>query len=556
MYGRVELAGSNWCIVTEPQVSLRMKRVFQRMDKGQFGKLYLSDTIENARELEWFLERYPMDVHPREYLSQRSQQHKSLAVTIHHILTGHYEPTQFQLALPPREYQRVAADMALATGSLLLADDVGLGKTLSAICTFCDSRTLPALVVCMSHLTWQWRDEIKKFAPDLRTHVIRTGKVYDIARTREMKGQLPDVYIINYHKLRGWADTLAPIIKSVVYNEVQDLRTGEGLKYAAAKHISDNVAFRTALSATPFYNYGGEFYNVAEIVRPSALGTREEFIREWCTYGEQKPRVKDPRAFGVYLRETGLMLRRTRKEVGRELPPVIRVPHTIEADTAELERIKSSATELARIILSQGQQARGEKFLAAEEFSNLVRQATGIAKASYVAEFVRLLVESGERVVLFGWHRTVYDIWLDRLRDFMPAIYTGSESPQKKHAEAKRFMDGATPILIMSLRSGAGIDGLQHTSKVTVFGELDWSPGVHDQCIGRQARDGQDETVLAYYLVSETGSDPVVMDVLGLKRQQIEGVKNPDQDLIEMLDSGGADNVKRLAQEYLTRHGA
>lgn len=42
--------------------------------------------------------------------------------------------------------------------------------------------------------------------------------------------------------------------------------------------------------------------------------------------------------------------------------------------------------------------------------------------------------------------------------------------------------------VIMSLRSGAGVDGLQKHSRVAVFGERDWSPQVHEQCIGRIRR--------------------------------------------------------------------
>jgi SNF2 family DNA or RNA helicase len=87
-----------------------------------------------------------------------------------------------------------------------------------------------------------------------------------------------------------------------------------------------------------------------------------------------------------------------------------------------------------------------------------------------------------------------------------------------------------------------------------VFGELDWSPGVHEQCIGRVHRDGQTEKVVAYYLVSDRGSDPVVADVLGLKRAQIEGVRDPDASLIEKLETGGG-HARRLAEAYLSKCG-
>jgi SNF2 family DNA or RNA helicase len=106
----------------------------------------------------------------------------------------------------------------------------------------------------------------------------------------------------------------------------------------------------------------------------------------------------------------------------------------------------------------------------------------------------------------------------------------------------------------MSLRSGAGLDGLQDVCNTIVFGELDWSPGVHEQCTGRVYRDGQEHGSVAYYLVSEDGSDPIVADVLGLKKQQIEGIKDPDQELVEKLEVD-PDHVKKLAKHILDAKG-
>ena len=142
-----------------------------------------------------------------------------------------------------------------------------------------------------------------------------------------------------------------------------------------------------------------------------------------------------------------------------------------------------------------------------------------------MAEFVRLLVENGEPVVLYGWHREVYSIWLDKLWELKPLMYTGTESVVAKNHAKNEFMAGRTKVLIMSLRSGAGVDGLQGICRTVVFGELDWSPGVHEQCIGRIHRDGQGDKVLAYYLMSDHGSDPEVARALGIKKEQSDGIK-------------------------------
>jgi protein gp37 len=190
----------------------------------------------------------------------------------------------------------------------LLADDVGLGKTASSIAGLTDPSLLPAVVVTLAHLPRQWQQEIEKFAPQLTTHIIKKGTPYKIT-----KGSLPgvegfpDVIIINYHKLAGWAETLAGLARSLIFDEVQELRRSESNKYMAARTLAYKAGHRIGLSATPIYNYGGEFYNVINILAPGKLGTREEFYREWCGYGfGDKATIKDPKAFGAYLKESGV----------------------------------------------------------------------------------------------------------------------------------------------------------------------------------------------------------------------------------------------------------
>jgi SNF2 family DNA or RNA helicase len=184
-----------------------------------------------------------------------------------------------------------------------------------------------------------------------------------------------------------------------------------------------------------------------------------------------------------------------------------------------------------------------------------LRQATGIAKSPYVAEFVKLLAESGEKVVVFAWHRAVYDILMDRLKAYNPVLYTGEESAVQKEKSKQAFCEGDSQVLLMSLRAGAGLDGLQHVCKNVIFAELDWSAGVHDQAICRIYRDGQKDPVMAYYLVSDEGSDPIISDVLGIKKNQLSGVINPNQELIEKLSEVSLDGVQRLAREVLSQRG-
>jgi SNF2 family DNA or RNA helicase len=114
------------------------------------------------------------------------------------------------------------------------------------------------------------------------------------------------------------------------------------------------------------------------------------------------------------------------------------------------------------------------------------------------------------------------------------------------------FVNGDAGLLIMSLRSAVGLDGLQDASKIVVFGELDWSPGVHEQVKGRLNRDGQKEQVTSIFLTTNNGTDPLMVDILGLKASQASGIMNPTGNEILQLTSD-EDRIKLLAREILGR---
>lgn len=563
-YGTAELRAGVWHVEAQPHVMMRLRRWFKRSDR-QYGRLELTDTEEVCRDLLWFTERYPLEILPRTALERGAASFDDRLLEFERILAGEIEPRRFEMAIPPRHYQQVAAELALRSPGLLVADDLGLGKTCTAIATLAEAETRPALVVTLTHLPRQWRHELARFVPDLRVHVITKGTPYDVAganghHSRQMPlfepgaaaPRFPDVLICNYHKLQGWAEALAGKIRTVIFDECQELRRDTSHRYAAARLIAAQCRRRIGLSATPIYNYGPEAFNVFEVLRPGALGTRTEFLAEWCNGAGVKASILDPKAFGVYLRETGLMLRRTRSEVGRELPALSNSIVYVDADEREVERVAADVTELARLLLREttGWKEKGD---AARDLDWRLRQATGIAKAPFVASFVRLLVESGEQVVLYGWHREVYSIWKKLLAPCSPVFYTGTESPNQKEESKRQFCAGTSRVLVMSLRSGAGLDGLQHHCRTVVHGELDWSPCVHEQATGRVYRDGQEHPVVAYFLCSETGSDPVVLDILGVKREQIDGIRDPLEEPFQTTSK--TDAIEKLARAFLEQRG-
>ena len=551
-YGTLSWRDGQWTLAGEPHLLLFAKRLFPRMKEARAAEVQIQETDEVSRNLEWLMDRYPLKIAPafRRRLLRGARRHEDTILLLEKMLGDKYKAREFKMALPPRDYQKVAVEILFKKKSLLLTDELGLGKTVTALAALSRKQALPAAVVTLTALPTQWADEVARFIPDFHCHVVRKGTPYKLPRKN---GRGPDVIILNYHKLFKWADVLAKHVRTVVFDECQELRRAESRKYEAAKRLAEECTYKLGMSGTPIYNWGGEMWNVLNVIQPDALGSRHEFLREWCTGNDDKASLTDPKAFGTYLRENFIMLRRTRTDVGRELPPLSKIIQNVEADNAALDDIEGSAAELARIILSKENLEGWDRLRAHEQFNALLRQATGVAKAPYVADFVRLLVEADEEpVVLFGWHRAVYDLWLTKLKDLNPLMFTGSETAAQKMESRSKFLEGESKLLIMSLRAGAGLDGLQKVCRTTVIGELDWSPGVHEQNVGRIFRDGQKDPVTAYFMVTDSGSDPMVAETLGLKREQVEGIRDPHHEMLEELESD-QDRVKKMAARYLEK---
>lgn len=561
-----------WVVLARPHVLLRLRRVFTAsIGRGAPGKpstVEFSDTPEGCLDLRWVMQRFRFEVAPedRQRIDEVADREVARQETFARVLASQVTTRDIPTAEPLRDYQRVAVELAHASRGLLIADQLGLGKTITAIGLLAQAECRPAVVVVPLFLALQWERAIRRFLPGARPHVIRKGTPYDVlsrgtskpwrAPTALERSAFPDVFILPYTRLDRWAATLAELVQTVVFDEAHELRGGalpESLvprKYHAAVELAAGATWRIGLSATPVNNYGNEAWALLDVLRPGALGTRHEFQREWC---RDDVVVADPAALGSYLRSAGLAIRRTREEVGRELPPLsicvvdLELPDKVEKDVR--------STELARAILDQSRPG-ASRWVAAGELDMRLRQWTGIAKAPQVAAFVAMIVAQGEQVVLAGWHREVYDTWAEAFvaQHIRFRFYTGTESTLEKDAAVREFVAGRVDVLVLSLRAGAGLDGLQDSACSTVvFGELDWSPQVHAQVLGRLHRDGQVKPITGYHLVATSGSDPIVVDVLGVKRQQAVGIEDPEgAELAPVRDTARG---SRLALAYLEAIG-
>jgi hypothetical protein len=549
LYGKLtyDRERKRWIISgLEPQVAIRVKRIFPRISLTQVGLFGFADNDEVRAELEWFLGRYPLDVAPadRALLCEGRVRFERIRSEIHQVMQPEWGAST---ALPRlkegyalRPNQARAVEVAKRLGRLIIADDVGLGKTLSGLAAVMDERFLPCAIVVQVHVANQWFDEfIQKFTT-LSAHIIAGTSPYVLP--------IRDAYIFKYSNMAGWTDVAdTGRFRSVIFDEVQELRHGEMTqKGQAAKIFANNAAMRIGLSATPIFGYGGEMFNIADVIDPGVLGSKEEFIREWCKADDGKMIIKDAVALGSHLADINLLLR----EVGKGPPPnriIIDVPYDNEVAEAD----EAFARQLAIKVLQGSFTERGQ---ASRELDMWARRVTGIAKARHVAAYIRILLEAKTPVILGGWHRDVYDIWLKELAEFKPVLYTGTESPKQKDAAKQAFMSGETDLIIMSLRSGAGLDGLQHRCATVAHGELDWSAEVHKQLRGRLRPHARKDAITEIYFVADGGSDPAVASVQGLKASQAHGIIDPKRGVVEVQTDES--RIKVLAQMYLDRAAA
>ncbi|HLH95033.1 MAG TPA: DEAD/DEAH box helicase [Xanthobacteraceae bacterium] len=522
-----------------PHVAIRLKRSFPRVPKTETAAFTFPATDEACTDLAWFMQRYPLEMSAidRARLERGCLAFDRDRAAVERVLGADWQPTAtmgFREGFVPHPNQARAIEVARLRRRLLLMDDVGLGKTESALGTIAAADSLPAAIVVQPHLATQWAQRCK-LRTHLRPHVIEVTRPYPLPEA--------DVYIFRYSNVHGWVDVAATgKFRSVVYDEIQELRHG-GLteKGKACAVFSEHAELRLGLSATPIYNQGAEIWDVMQFIEPGALGSYNEFLREWCGV---KGVVTEPEALGTYLREQHLVLREVRS--GRPVNTIVReVPYDekVEAQSAALAR-QLALTVMRGTFVERGQAAR--------ELDLLLRQITGVAKAKHVAAFVRLLLEAGTPVVLAGWHREVYDIWLEELAEFKPVMYTGSETTKHKDEAKRAFCAGETDLFIISLRSGSGLDGLQQRCSTVVIGELDWSPQVHAQLIGRVDRPGQTaEECTAIYLHADGGSDPLMVSLLGLKASQSAGIVDPLRGVATVYSDES--RIRQLAEAYLSR---
>jgi superfamily II DNA or RNA helicase len=416
-----------------------------------------------------------------------------------------------------RHYQQQGVDWLAflrdAELGAVLADDMGLGKTLQTICVLRGR----VLVVCPKSVVYNWVDEMNRFRPGLRT------AIYEGSKRRI--DPAADVTLMTYAVLRLDSGLLAKEDWDiVVLDEGQAIKNLGSQTARAAFELRGK--FRVLLSGTPVENRLEELWSAMHFANPGLLGGVSHFQERYASpIANGSPEA----AARLRAKIRPFVLRRTKGEVLRELPPRTDTVLHVELDEAERSVYDAVRVATRKSVAEKLAQPGGGGVLAALEALLRLRQAACHAglvpgqQAETSSKVVRL-VEALEDAVAEGHKALVFSQWtslLDRIEPHLGAAgirFTRLDgSTRDRGAVVGEFQDEAgPPVLLVSLKAGG--TGLNLTAADHVF-LLDpwWNPAVEEQAADRAHRFGQQRPVMVYRMVTK---DTVEERILGLQESK------------------------------------
>src|SRR6516164_676989 len=389
----------------------------------------------------------------------------------------------------------------------ILADDMGLGKTLQTLTWIAWLQktyppTEPSLIVGPKSVVETWTQEAAQYFPSLRIAALRRP---DLGTESLAPGQ---VLILNYTQLRLLSDDLKKIRwDAVVFDEGQNLKNATSQTSKSARELNAN--YRILLTGTPIENKLVDLWSLMHCVMPGALGTHSSFKRDFDDSGDAESRARLARRIRPFL------LRRTKEEVARELPPKIEEDIRVSMDR-EQEDLYRAALKVARqhlLQVSQDGQLDRERFNLLAALLRL-RQicchpalaglnsstATG-AKLEALLDLLEPLVEEGNKILVFSQFVEMLNLIEGRIKGLACAILKLTGQTENRGELIRNFQrqEGASIFLISLKAGGTGLN-LAAASHVILFDPW-WNPAVENQAVDRVHRIGQTRTVFAYRLL-------------------------------------------------------
>ncbi len=428
-------------------------------------------------------------------------------------------------------------------GRVLLADEVGLGKTIEAGMVLKEyllrGMAERVLILTPASLVGQWRDEMAgKFGIDCATThdpLLRSDPAAFWAQPRVIAS-------IAAARRREHAEILSGLHYDVVaVDEAHHLRDQSSASYQLVNRLQKR--FLLLLSATPLQNSLLELYHLLTLLQPGIFKTQKEFRQAYMVPGKPREPVNREKLRDLM---RGVMVRNTRAVVALKLPR--RHASTLRAAPDEAEaRCYTDLTALVRETASGGDGAHRlslQHLLAAagsspaaasaaiarfadrhrgdKRWTDLLERTRALSTGAKEAALVRLLAQNPtEKKLVFVHQRdTLHHLAkVLRQRRLSFATFSGDMTGPQKDAAVEAFRD-STPIMLCTESGGEGRN-LQFCNTLINF-DIPWNPMVIEQRIGRIDRIGQAREVFVFNLVTAGTIEDSVLRILDEKINMFE----------------------------------
>jgi SNF2 family DNA or RNA helicase len=429
-------------------------------------------------------------------------------------------------------------------GRVLLADEVGLGKTIEAGMVLKEyalrGMAERTLVLTPASLVGQWQEELaSKFGLDFTTTY--DPLLRDEPRAFWAKDRI--VASIAAARRRDHAERLAERqFDLVIVDEAHHLRDRSSQSWKLVDSL--NKRFLLLLTATPVQNDLIELYNLLTLLKPGIFKTLKEFRSAYMVPGRpRQPANSD--SLRALMR--GAMIRNTRAVVALKLPQ--RHATTIKVDGAPGE--PEAYAELAAAVrrLAAGDDAKRER-LALRHLLGAAGSSPRAAAAA-VAQLsarhprdpaLRELAQRWAAIEVGGKQAALLDL-IRRNPDEKKLVFVhsretlahlaatlenagvslarfdGSLTGSQKDAAIAAFRDSANVLLCT--QSGGEGRNIQFCNTLINF-DVPWNPMAIEQRIGRIDRIGQSREVFVFNLVTKGTLEEQLLTLLDEKIAMFE----------------------------------
>ncbi|QGG49346.1 DEAD/DEAH box helicase [Heliorestis convoluta] len=431
-----------------------------------------------------------------------------------------------QLSFEPLPHQVQAAWKALypMAGRAILADEVGLGKTIEAGLFAKElqhrGQAQKVLILTPANLTGQWAHEMRsKFEFPCWVNKRDYGWNWHpfVVASLDLAKRSPHAELIQSIEY-----------DIVIIDEAHRLKNPRSSNYQFVRSIRCRNLL--LLTATPVQNDLKELYHLVDLLRPGYFGVFRDFQ---SAFMKNKREPKSPKELQDIL--AGVMVRHHRHECEVKLPP--RKVHLLPLELTEPERVLYNA--VVQYLRSEFQRRKEEKksvlglltllrevcsssfaalgtieAMGLTELIPLAKKIRHNAKGRVVTEFIK---NSKDKVIIFTEYLQTLDYLAMHLQsDGIPFLtYHGGLGRWTRSITQSEFYQSDIPVLLSTESGGEGIN-LQFCHQVINY-DLPWNPMRLEQRIGRVHRLGQEKDVHVYNLSTRNTIEEYMLDLLNEK---------------------------------------